>query len=403
MKESILQKLELYSKRSTVLRKLTTEEIKFLNTLFNDSLSIDESVGRLLHNVSTHPLCEYCGKPVKIAVNNYSAFAYQHTCGDKECIYKYRRDYLSFKNDAVRNNAIMKFKEKYKVDNPSQVPHIQKKINDTWKSHSEERTKEITDKRCKTSELLYNDKYYAARQGAKGAKEKWENISDYERQLIYEKHKNSFRNTYGVDWYSKLPNHRNYISNLMKQEDINAIRIPKYIKSFLEKHNITPASEIHTMSELMLDPNVKAYRYNVMKKNNTFNSSKREDKIYSLLIEYFPDVIRQYTSVLYPFNCDFYIPSLDLYIEYNGSQFHLDHPFNENDENDIQILNNLKEKSNEKHKISNKSNQYDHMIFVWSISDVLKRNIAKENNLNYVEFWDLDGTDVKLWLEKFKK
>ena len=43
------------------------------------------------------------------------------------------------------------------------------------------------------------------------------------------------------------------------------------------------------------------------------------------------------------------------------------------------------------------------MIFVWSINDVLKRNIAKENNLNYMEFWDLDGTDIKLWLKKIKK
>lgn len=48
------------------------------------------------------------------------------------------------------------------------------------------------------------------------------------------------------------------------------------------------------------------------------NKTESENKIYSELIKIFPEVKRQYKSKEYPFFCDFYIPSLDLYIEYNG-------------------------------------------------------------------------------------
>ena len=38
------------------------------------------------------------------------------------------------------------------------------------------------------------------------------------------------------------------------------------------------------------------------------------------------------------------------------------------------------------------------MIYVWTDLDVRKRNIAKENNLNYIEFWNIE--ELKNWLNK---
>ena len=37
------------------------------------------------------------------------------------------------------------------------------------------------------------------------------------------------------------------------------------------------------------------------------------------------------------------------------------------------------------------------MIYTWTDLDVRKRNIAKENNLNYIEFWNIK--EVETWLE----
>ena len=59
------------------------------------------------------------------------------------------------------------------------------------------------------------------------------------------------------------------------------------------------------------------------KKNGTYKKSKKEDECYELLIKKYDNVIRQYRDEnRYPFNCDFYIPNEDLFIEFNGYWTH---------------------------------------------------------------------------------
>ena len=68
-----------------------------------------------------------------------------------------------------------------------------------------------------------------------------------------------------------------------------------------------------------------AYKVSHIKSDNTkrikctFNTSKPEEKGYKLLYNKFGfcNVKRQYRTKLYPFACDFYIKSLDTYIEFN--------------------------------------------------------------------------------------
>jgi len=115
--------------------------------------------------------------------------------------------------------------------------------------------------------------------------------------------------------------------------------------------------------------------------------SKSENKSYNVLKEKYSDIIYQYKSDLYPFNCDFYIPSLNLYIECNYHWTHGGHPYNENNKKDQNQLKNWKEKN---------TKFYNNAINTWTIRDVNKRNIAKQNNLNYIEFWSLK--ELKTWL-----
>ena len=58
-------------------------------------------------------------------------------------------------------------------------------------------------------------------------------------------------------------------------------------------------------------------QYLTHKKNNSFHTSKPEEECYELLKMDFPNIIHHYRSEKYPFNCDFYIPEKDLYIEFN--------------------------------------------------------------------------------------
>ena len=59
--------------------------------------------------------------------------------------------------------------------------------------------------------------------------------------------------------------------------------------------------------------------YDTKKLNNSFNTSQPEEMFYDELCKIFDkeDIYRQYKEIRYPFDCDFYIKSLDLFIELN--------------------------------------------------------------------------------------
>lgn len=113
--------------------------------------------------------------------------------------------------------------------------------------------------------------------------------------------------------------------------------------------------------------------------NKSFNTSKPEEIFYSYLLTKYDkdDIIRQYKDDRYPFNCDFYIKSKDLFIELNLHPCHNFKPFDSRDKKDLDELAYL----NEKAKLSD---YYKNIVKVWSISDPIKQNIASKNKLNYI-------------------
>lgn len=121
------------------------------------------------------------------------------------------------------------------------------------------------------------------------------------------------------------------------------------------------------------------------KKNKTSNTSKSfEDKWYDVLIKEFPNLTieRQYYCDRYPFQCDFYIQQLDLFIEMQGEFYHNYKPFTGNSD-DIEEYNRLMSEGALKQRVAK----------TWRYSDPKKRRIAKENSLNYIEFWEYE-TDL---------
>ena len=96
--------------------------------------------------------------------------------------------------------------------------------------------------------------------------------------------------------------------------------------------------------------------------------------------------VRHYTSNLYPFTCDYYSPSNDLYIEFNGTWTHGGHHFNPDNPDDIKQLNEWREKSIQN---TTKKAYYLNAIYTWTDLDVRKLEISKQNNLNYLVFWNL--------------
>ena len=129
---------------------------------------------------------------------------------------------------------------------------------------------------------------------------------------------------------------------------------------------------------------------NLRKKlNGTFASSGQEHNLYNRLCGVFGknDVERQYSSKEYPFHCDFYIKSRNLYIELNAHWSHGSHWFNRNE--DEMTLNSWRNRTD--------SEYYKSACETWSVRDVAKREVAKTYNLNYVVFWSSDLQDIDLW------
>lgn len=127
-------------------------------------------------------------------------------------------------------------------------------------------------------------------------------------------------------------------------------------------------------------------------KRKSWNTSKFEEYVYSELVKIFPDTKRQYRSELYPYACDFYIPDIDTYIEIQGSAFHGPEPFDELNENHQALIT----------KLLNRNTSYAlKQIDQWTIKDVEKRKIAKENQLNFFEFYKTSQFDD--WFKQYKE
>lgn len=199
----------------------------------------------------------------------------------------------------------------------------------------------------------------------------------FQSQEKIEKIKLTLIKNYGVDNPSK--------SNEIKRKKENTC---------LKHFGVTNASYSKPFKSIWKDKNkvlkIKEKEYETKRKNNTFKKSKQEDQVYQLLLNKFNQVKRQYSSEKYPFACDFYIPELDLYIEYQGTWTHGKEPYDRTNKEHINIIKIWKNKAKENNFKQIRKNYYLNAIQVWTKIDPLKRQTAKENDLNWIEFFNMD-------------
>jgi len=129
--------------------------------------------------------------------------------------------------------------------------------------------------------------------------------------------------------------------------------------------------------------------YQTKKARHTFSSSKVEVEFKEWLEEKFgkDNVMYQYKDdKRYPFNCDFYVKPLDLFIEVQGFASHQSHPYDQSSQEDQEHLAFLESKATS-HPM------YKTFIEVWTTIDPLKRKTARENNLNFIEIFSSKNQD----------
>jgi hypothetical protein len=108
------------------------------------------------------------------------------------------------------------------------------------------------------------------------------------------------------------------------------------------------------------------------------------NNIDNLMIQKFEDVIIDYQGEL--FTWDYYIPSKNLYILYNIGEEHGGEPFNSHNAEHWDRVKSWADKAQNMETNKDK-NHYANLINTWTVTDVLKRNTIKHNNINCLEFF----------------
>lgn len=153
-----------------------------------------------------------------------------------------------------------------------------------------------------------------------------------------------------------------------------------------EKRKVTCLKKFGT-DKILSIPEMREKSYESLIKNGRCQKSGREDEVAEYIASLGYSVERHKRTKKFPFNADMYLPEYNLYIEYQGSQFHNTYSYFGTKE-DKQLLKEYIKRSEELKKEENRDNtQYDNMIYVWSDLDVRKRVYAQENHILYFEIY----------------
>lgn len=278
-----------------------------------------------------HPVCPVCGKPTRF-INIKEGYRVY-------CSKKCSNSDLS-KKELTKQTCMTKY--------GGVAPACSKEVRNKMEKANLERfgvvnamqNKEISNRSQQTREELYGGCGNASKKSQK-------------------RYKETLLKKYGVD-------------NPMKSEDIQE----SFKNSLFEKYGVYYTPQIPGITEKIS---------RTKRLNHTFGTSQIENLFEHYLKDNNIEYEYQYKCDRYPFNCDFYIKEYDLFIEIQANWCHGFCAFDKNNEYCVEKLNIWKSK---------KTKFYENAIETWTIRDVKKRNIAKENNLNYLEIFSNNIDEV---------
>lgn len=354
-----------YNKR--INRKyLETPDLNILHILYNvyDDLSektpVYEIYYRLKNNLKKRPVCIICGKPVKYTSGHYAKFC------SKECQYSDLGKKIT-KEIKIKSNL-----EKYGVEHTSQL-------------------KEVTDKRTKSRADHVNEIQQHVRESLY---KKYGAYDVMHIPHILQKIKNTNLKKFGVEFpLQQLKKENSEIYQKISQTCINKFGVGSPLKNKEVREKIKQTN----IQKYGVDNPLK--NKEIWKKSQDNRQISSKSKLENNFLNYLKlkyesdDIITQYKSKEYPYYCDFYIKSINLYIEIQGHWTHNDHPFDINNLNDQLIMDIWRTKS-----LSDK--YYKNALNTWTIKDVEKRNTAIQNNLNYLEIFG--KTDLNKYIDIFE-
>lgn len=284
----------------------------------------------------------------KIEETNLKRYGVKTISSLSEVQQKVKQTKLKRYGDENYNNhekAVQTFIENYGVDNPLKNKEICTKVKQTnLKKYGYENPMQDLEVRKKSKQTKlerYGDSGYHNPEKAKQTNTK----------------------RYGVEHYSQTDEYKE-----------------QYKQTLLEHYGT---------ENPMQCPDIRNKAWATKKARGTTNTSKSEDQIAAIIAQSYPDVLRNHQTDVYPYYCDFYIPSQDLYIEYQGHQSHGYEPYDFSNPVHLQKVETWKAKAEQKKAEGKTYTQYDKYVEVWTQRDPKKRRVAHDNNLNWHEFFSL--------------
>ena len=372
----------------------------YLLNRFNDIEENDtylEIINRILYKIESKPKCKICNNYAKYSgikpLMYYNCCCQSHTSkyaimiGQKTCLKKYGVKYV-VQSKEVKEKSKQTCLEKYGVTNGGGSKQALEKIKETIKEKY-------------GTEFFYQSNYFKEK-SKQTCLEKYGVTNGGGSKQALEKIKETNLKRRGVEYVFQDKDIREKMrESLIKKYGVDHNLKSKEIQEIIKQTNL----KLYGCENPMQNEAIIQKGIDTKRKNHTFNVSKPEEELYLYIKEKIPSVIRQYQDYRYSWSdklnrihhylCDFYIPELDLFIEFNGFPCHGPHSYNPDSKEDQELVEKWKLRyKNGKHPL------YKRMINGWTISDVKKRKIAKENNLNYYEFWTLE--EAKKFIDNLK-
>ena len=415
-----LNQLVRYSKTHGI------EELKNL-TSFIDTDSLEERLYYVVNDLTSVVTCPYCGK--KCTFSGRVKDGYRPTCGSEECKKKNFAKVNTVHNQKANSNKKTKFfeilesLEESTIIDDELIKNIffgTKGLNRTYFSlisedhpiydylinrFKDSSSIEETLQRIKLGieekpkcPLCGNPVTFIGKPSKMFSTYCGTSCSAKAPEVVEKKKETQFkhwgtRNCYDSSIYQNHLKETLGVSFHTQRKEIKEKRKQTLLEHYgtTKIHNLTEIKEKTKTTNIekygyenpMQSPEIKNKKFQTTKDNNSFQggTSKQELIIRDYLKQYFPDLIWQYKSEEYPFNCDFYIPKINLYIEFNGSVYHHGHFFDNTDENDNIELAKLKKKN---------TKFYDNIIKIWTITDPMKKQWVENNNIKMVWIWGED-------------
>ena len=366
-------------KKDFFLKKNYPEFFNYLNKEYPNVSCIKEKLYLFYFNLTEPPKCIVCGK--------------------KSIFFDIKRGYSEYCSNECANKStkrIEKIKktclERYGVNNGAKTETSKEKMKQTCLERYGVEFIGETEEQKKKSKQTKLEKY---------GDENWCNPNKTKQTKLERYGDENWCNTNKIK-QTKLEKYgdENYVNpEKRKQTCLEKYNCTSYTQTqefkdkskqtCLEKYGTDAYQKTKEFSEIIrtkLDI-IQQKIYQTKKKNNTFNSSLIEKQFEAYLKENNINYKTQYKSELYPFRCDFYFPDSDLYLEINAHWTHGGHPFDSTNKDDLLLLEQWKKKN---------TKYFDIAINTWTVRDVLKRETAKKNNLNYIEVFTNDINEIKI-------